>query len=185
MCENHPAIRHASIAMSAWHTHMESIPFKEDRRPSLVLQHSTKAIACLRESLAREDLHNSNHTHQQVVLVTCLTFILLTLFQGDLYSARRHLASGYQLFKCWDDQQDKSATGLAKRQAFAQMPVYWSFCSYTALFVEDSEQLNSGYRSFPNTTAALSKITPPLYSGIDQMDLVQKFSTVASGLILD
>ncbi|OQE41417.1 hypothetical protein PENCOP_c005G00661 [Penicillium coprophilum] len=171
--------------MSAWHTHMEPIPFIDDRGPSLVLQHATKAIACLRESLAREDPYNSNRTHQQVVLVTCLTFTLLALFQGDLYSARHHLTSGYKLFKRWDDQQDKDATVLAIRQAFAQMHVYWSFCSYSALFVEDSEQLNSGYRSFPNTTAALSKITPPLYSGIGQMDLIQKFSTVVAGLILD
>ncbi|KAK9847502.1 Fungal transcriptional regulatory protein [Penicillium brevicompactum] len=183
MCENHPAIRHASIAMSAWHTQMEPVPFKKDRGPSLALQHSTKAIACLRESLAREDPCNSNRTHQQVVLVTCLTFTLLTIFQGDLYSARRHLVSGYKLLKVWDDQRDTDAIGLAIRQAFSQMHVYWSFCSYTALFVENSEQLNSGYRTFPNTTVPLSKITPP--SGADQMDLVQNFSTVVSGLILD
>ncbi|CAI7674857.1 unnamed protein product [Penicillium palitans] len=176
MCETHPAILHASIAMGAWHTQMA---------PSLVLLHSTKAIACLRESLARQDPYNSNRTHQQLVLVTCLTFTLLTVFQGDLYSARRHLASGYKLFKVWDDQQDQDATGIAIRQAFAQMHVYWSFCSYTALFVEDSEQLNSGYPTSPNTTTALSNINPPLYSGIDQMDRIQKFSILVSGFILD
>lgn len=119
------------------------------------------------------------------MLVTCLTFTLLTVFQGDLYSARRHLASGYKLFKVWDDQQDQDATGIAIRQAFAQMHVYWSFCSYTALFVEDSEQLNSGYPTSPNTTTALSNINPPLYSGIDQMDRIQKFSILVSGFILD
>ncbi|KAJ5945038.1 hypothetical protein N7516_005206 [Penicillium verrucosum] len=189
MCENHPAVRHASIAMSAWHTQLERIPtsFKEDRGPSLTLRHSTKAIACLRESLAREDLtpYSPRRTPKQVVLVTCVTFTLLTLFQGDLYSARRHLASGYKLFKEWDIQQDKGATSLALTQAFSQMHVYWSFCSYSELFVKDSAQLNSEYRISPNTTAAPSNITPPLYSGIDQMDHVQKFSTLVSGFILD
>ncbi|OQD92557.1 hypothetical protein PENSOL_c040G07762 [Penicillium solitum] len=173
--------------MSAWHTQLEQIPTSfKDQGPSLTLRHSTKAIAYLRESLAREDPtpYSSRRTPKEVVLVTCLTFTLLTLFQGDLYSARRHLASGYKLFKEWDVQQDKGATSLALTQAFSQMHVYWSFCSYSELFVKDSAQLNSEYRISPITTAAPSNITP-LYSGIDQMDCVQKFSTLVSGFILD
>ncbi|KAJ5515931.1 hypothetical protein N7527_007491 [Penicillium freii] len=189
MCENHPAIRYASIAMSAWHTQLERISrnSKEDRGPSMTLRHSIKAIACFRESLAQEDLtpYSSQRTAKEVVLITCLTFTLLTLFQGDLHSARCHLASGYKLFKEWDIQHDNDATCLALTQAFSQMHVYWFFCSHSELFVKDSAQLNSEYRISSNTTAALSKITLPLYSGIDQMDYIQKFSTLVSGFILD
>lgn len=189
MCENYPAVRHATIAISAWHIQLERIPtsHKEDRDPRLALHHSTKAIACLRESLAREMLtpHGSNRTHKQVVLVTCLIFTVLALFQGDLDSARYHLTSGYKLFKEWDVREDKDDTGLALRRAFAQMHVHWFFCSHSELFVVDAELLHGEYLVSPNTTAALSKITPHLYSGIDQMDRVQEFSTLVSGFVLD
>ncbi|KAJ5040795.1 hypothetical protein NUH16_011087 [Penicillium rubens] len=189
MCENYPAVRHAMIAISAWHTQLERIPtsHKEDRDPRLTLHHSAKAIACLRESLAREILssHGLTRTHRQVVLVTCLIFTVLALFQGDLYSARTHLTSGYKLFKEWDVQDDKDATGLALEQAFVQMHVHWFFCSHSELFVEDAKPLYREYQIFPNTTAALSKITPHIYSGIDQMDRVQEFATLVSGLVLD
>ncbi|KAJ5479061.1 hypothetical protein N7530_004570 [Penicillium desertorum] len=184
MCENYPAVRHAMIAISAWHTQLERIPksHKEDRDPRLTLHHSAKAIACLRESLSS---HGLTRTHRQVVLVTCLIFTVLALFQGDLYSARTHLTSGYKLFKEWDVQDDKGATGLALEQAFVQMHVHWFFCSHSELFVEDAEPLHGEYQISPNTTGALSKITPHIYSGIDQMDRVQEFATLVSGLVLD
>ncbi|KAJ5264699.1 hypothetical protein N7505_007492 [Penicillium chrysogenum] len=176
MCENYPTVRHAMIAISAWHTQLERIltSHKEDRDPRLTLYHSAKAIACLRESLAREILssHGLTRTHRQVVL-------------GDLYSARTHLTSGYKLFKEWDVQDDKDTTSLALEQAFVQMHVHWFFCSYSELFIEDAKPLYREYQIFPNTTAALSKITPHIYSGIDQIDRVQEFTTLVSGLVLD
>jgi hypothetical protein len=188
MCESHPAVRHASIAMGACISSLNEFQQAlKDRDPSLTLRHSTKAIACFRESLALGDLtpYSSSRTDKQVVLVTCLTFTLLSLFQGDLYSAHRHLIFGHKLFKEWDDKQDKGATSMALRQAFAQMHVYLSFCSSSELFVMDSAQLNNKYRVSLNTTVASSKITPPLSSGVDLMDLVKKFSTLVSGSILD
>ncbi|CAG8904516.1 unnamed protein product [Penicillium egyptiacum] len=189
LCENYPAVRHATIVISAWHTQLERISTShiEDRDPVLALHHSTKAMACLRESLAREILtpHSSNRTHKQVVLVTCLIFTLLALFQGDLYSARYHLTSGYKLLKEWDVQEDKGATGLALRQGFAQMHIHWFFCSNSELFVEDAELLHGECRISQNSTAALSKVNPHLYSGIDQMDFVQEFSTLVSGSVLN
>lgn len=188
MCESYPAVRHAMIAISVWHTQLERIPsHKEDRYPRLALHHSTKAIACLRESLAQESLapHSLNRTHKQVVLVTCLIFTALALFQGDFCSARYHLISGYRLFKEWDVQKDKGATGQALRQAFVQMHVHWFFCSHSELFVQDAELLYGEYQISPNTTAALPKITPHLYSAIDHMECVQEFATLISDLILD
>ncbi|KAJ5506018.1 hypothetical protein N7453_004975 [Penicillium expansum] len=189
MCENYPAVRHATIAISAWHTQLEGVPtsYRKDRDPRLALYHSTKAIACLRESLAREILtpHSSNRTHKQVVLVTCLIFTGLALFQRDLYSARYHLTSGYKLFKEWDVQGDNDATALALRQVFAQLHVQWFFCSNFEIFVEDTELLYGEDRRSSNTTVGLSKDTPHLYSGIDQMDRVQEFAMFVSGLVLD
>lgn len=204
MCESQPAVRHASIAMGSWHVRLERIPtrFQEDRGGSSVtLRHSTKAIACLRESLADNSSSVSSSisscAHKQVVLVTCLTFTLLALFQGDLDSARRHLTFGYKLFKEWEDQRDNSnsSTAMALRQAFAQMHVHWSFCSSSELIFQDIAQLSDEYRVSLNTTSTTttttkatpspSKVTPSLYSGIDQMDLAQKFTTLVSGFILD
>lgn len=189
MCESNPAVRHASIAMGASHIQFERNPpsFQENRGPSLTLRHSTKAIACFRESLTQGEHtpHISSYAHKQEVLVTCVTLTLFSLCQGDLYSARHHLIFGYKLFKEWDDPQDKGATSLSLRQAFAQMHVYWSFSSSSQLFVDDSAQLDSEYRISLTTAVVPSKIARPLFWGMKQMELVQKFSTLVSGLILD
>ncbi|KAJ5337327.1 uncharacterized protein N7506_005349 [Penicillium brevicompactum] len=189
MCENHPAVRHAVIAMSAWHTHLERIPASQKEHPDscLALRHSTKAIACLRESLAREILtpNSSSLTHKKVMLVTCLAFTVLALFQGDLFSARNHLVSGYKIFKEWNVQEDKDFTGVALGQAFAQIHVHWFFCSHPEIFLEGSELIDGENWICPNTTAAPSKITPHLFSGVDQMDSVQKFRFLVSDLILN
>ncbi|KGO52607.1 hypothetical protein PEX1_046290 [Penicillium expansum] len=103
----------------------------------------------------------------------------------DLYSARYHLTSGYKLFKEWDVQGDNDDTALALRQVFAQLHVQWFFCSNFEIFVEHTELLYGEDRRSSNTTVGLSKDTPHLYSGIDQMDRVQEFAMFVSGLVLD
>lgn len=189
MCQNHPAVRHAVIAMSAWHTHLERIPAidKEHLDSSLALLHCTKAIAYLRESLTREiqTPQSSSLVYKKVMLVTCLAFTVLALFQGDLYSARNHLVSGYKIFKEWNVQEDKDFTGVALGQVFAHIHVHWFFCSHPEIFVEGFELPDGENRICPSITAAPSKITSPLYSGVDQMDTVQKFRLLVSDLILN
>lgn len=74
---------------------------------------------------------------------------------------------------------------MALRQAFAQMHVHWSFCSSFQLVFQDFPRFSSKYWTSLNTTATPSKMSPPLYSGIDQMDLVQKFTILISRFILD
>ncbi|CAG8234865.1 unnamed protein product [Penicillium salamii] len=171
MCENYPAVRHAVIAMGAWYAHLEGIPgmLEYDRDPGLALYHSTKAITCLRESLATP--HISNRTHKQVVIVTCLTFIVLVLLQGDFVTARNHLISGYKLFKEWDIQEDQSVASLALRQVFAQLHVHWFFCSHSELLVKShhNDDENSHYR----------------YSALEVMNHILELSDHVSRLMLD
>ncbi|CAG7977181.1 unnamed protein product [Penicillium salamii] len=189
MCQSQIALRHAAIAMSAWHTQPDRIlrSHKDDSKPSLSLHHASKAISSLRESLTRSTFHSqsSNRTHKQVVLVTCLLFIVLASFQGDLHSARCHLASGYKLLIEWDFQKEKDSTVLVLRQAFAQLHVHWFFCSHSELFSQDFKVPHSEHWIPSSPSEALSKITTPRYSGFDQMDRVQEFFALIVGLILD
>lgn len=189
MCEQHPAVRHAAVAMGAWHAQFERSSRGETDSSdyNLGLRHSIKAIACLQESLAREipNPRGSNRTHKQVVLVTCLFFTLLALFQGEFYSARCHLISGFQLLQDWDAQADISATGLALRQSFAQMHVHWFFCTHSELFLKHPELHNSEAWISAHTIEALSTFAPRHYSGVDQMNRIQEFSSLVSGFILN
>lgn len=189
MCESHPAVCHALIAMGAWHVQFERIEMniQEDLGPSVALRHSTKAIAYLRESIAQEHVtpYSLSRAHKQAVLVTCLTLTLLCLFQGDLDSARRHLTFGHKLLKEWEDQQDKDVTSMALTQGFSQMHVHWSFCSSSESTTQFCAQLSRKHRIFLNTAANLSATSLPLCSSLYQMDLVQKFSGLVSRCILD
>lgn len=189
MCEQQPAVRHAAVAMGAWHARYErnSLGITYDWDSSLGLRHSIQAIACLQESLAREipTPRGTNRTHKQVVLVTCLFFTLLALFQGEFYSARCHLISGFQLLEDWDAQADKSPTGLALRQSFAQMHVHWFFCSHSDLFLNDPELHPNESWISSHTIDALSSFVPDNYSGVVQMGRIQMFWTLVSSLILN
>lgn len=56
MCEGHPVVRHAVMAMDSRHRQFEEFQTKqiEDRESLLALTHSSKAIACVRGNFARE-----------------------------------------------------------------------------------------------------------------------------------
>ncbi|KAJ5512625.1 hypothetical protein N7463_002177 [Penicillium fimorum] len=189
ICEQHPAVRHAAIAISAHHYQREQVQQSHDqnRDSLLALHHSTQAITCLRESLARELLSRdkSSRTHKQVVLVACVILTTLALFQGDLSASRYHLVSGYRLFKEWNVHEDEGSTGLALRQLFAQIHVHWSICNYPELFVEDPELFHDEHWVSPNSTVAPPKIVTLPSSGIDQMHHVEQFVVVVTGLILE
>ncbi|CAG7920752.1 unnamed protein product [Penicillium olsonii] len=171
MCENYPAVRHAVIALSARYAYLEEISGtpKDNQDPDLALHHSTKAVTCLRESLAASYI--SKRTHKQVVIVTCLTLIVFVLLQGDFITARHHLISGYRLFKEWDIEEDQSAASLALRQVFAQLHVHWFFCSHSELIVNSHHSDNqvSNYR----------------YSGVNVMNQIPQFADHISRLMLD
>ena len=189
ICEQHPAVRHAAIAISAHHYQFEQVQMsqKEDRESILALHHSTQAITCLRESLARELLvrEKSTRTHKQVVLVTCVILTMFALFHGDLSASRYHLVSGYKLFKEWDIDKDKGSTGLALRQLFAQIHVHWSICTYPELIAEDPELFHGKHWVSPNTIVAPPKFVTPPSTGMDQMHRVEQFVVAVGGLVLE
>jgi hypothetical protein len=147
----------------------------------VALHHSTKAIKCLRKSLAQEIVFQDSpgRIHKQVILVTCVILTILGLFQGDLSASRYHLVSGYRLFKEWDVWKDEGSTGLALRQLFAQIHVQWSICTYPELFADNTEV------SHDETTAAPPEIVAPTSTDFGQLHRVERFVAVVGGLILD
>jgi hypothetical protein len=189
ICEQHPAVRHAAIAIGAYHHQLERVqPSPAEKGENLLaLHHSTQAITCLRESLARELLlrEKSSQTHKHVVLVTCVILTTLAMFQGNLAASRYHLVSGYKLFKEWDIDKDEGPAGMALRQLFAQIHVHWSICTYPELFAEDPELFHDEHWVSPNTAVAPPKIVTPPSTGIDQMYRVEQFVVVVGGLILE
>lgn len=189
ICEQHPAVRHAAIAISAYHHQLERVQpsHAENRENLMALHHSTQAITCLRESLARELLRRdeSSRTHKHVVLVACIILTTLAMFQGDLSASRYHLISGYKLFKEWDIQKDEGFAGMALRQLFAQIHVHWSICTYPELFAEDPELFHDEHSVSPNTAVAPPKIVTSPSTGMDQMHRVEQFVVVVGGLILE
>ncbi|KAJ5159274.1 Protein of unknown function DUF3468 [Penicillium coprophilum] len=183
ICEQHPAVRHAAIAIGAHYFQLEQVQgdCKQNQESFLTLYHSTKAITYLRESLAREIIlqDSPSSIHKQVVLVTCVILTILSLFQGDLSTSRHHLVSGYRLFKEWDVRKDEGSTGLALRQLFAQIHVHWSISTYPELFADITEPFDDKY------LAVRSRLGTPTFTGIDQMHLVERFVVVVGDVILD
>ncbi|CAG8320159.1 unnamed protein product [Penicillium salamii] len=128
MCEGQAAVQHAAIAMSARQCQFEEVQTKqvEDRESFLALSHSHKSITCLGADLVR---HDSNRAHKETVLVSCIILTMLALFQQDLFTARCHLRSGYNLFKEWAAIDTKpSPNKEIIEQAFSQVQIHYSTC---------------------------------------------------------
>lgn len=142
MCEEHPAVLHAAIAMGARHHQFEAVHTRqfEDRESPLTLSHSSKAIACLRDSLVRE---KSSRIHKETVLVTCVILTMLALFQEDVFAARCHFLSGYRLFQEWMAvDYEKSPNGESLKQAFAQVHIHFSTCEDPRKFLENQRLIS-------------------------------------------
>ncbi|CAG8887085.1 unnamed protein product [Penicillium egyptiacum] len=144
MCEAHPAVLHAAIAMGARQNQFEEVQTKqiEDRESPLVLSQTSKAVTCLRDSLVREQ---SSRIHKETVLVTCIILSMLALFQEDVFAARCHFLSGYRLFEEWVAvDYEKSPNGQTLKQAFAQVHLHFWTCEDPRKFVEDQRLISPG-----------------------------------------
>ncbi|CAI7588828.1 unnamed protein product [Penicillium glandicola] len=144
MCEEHPAVRHAAIAMGARQRQFEEVQTKQikDGESLLALSHSSKAIACLQSSLSREQ---SNRIHKETVLVTCVILTMLALFQEDMFAARCHFLSGYRLLEEWlAVDYERSPNGQTLKQAFAQVHTHFLTCEDPRKFVEDKVLITPG-----------------------------------------
>ncbi|CAG8141945.1 unnamed protein product [Penicillium olsonii] len=142
MCERQPAVQHAAIAMTARQRQFEAVQTKqvEDRESFLALSHSHKSISWLGADLAR---HESSREHKETVLVSCIILTMLALFQQDLFTARCHLQSGYNLFKEWAAIESKTSPHKEiLEQAFSQVHIHYSTCV-------DPKEFRNNRRSLP------------------------------------
>jgi hypothetical protein len=151
--ETQPAARYAAIAFSARHWQYDQVETNQiaDRESILALQHSCKAVSCLRKSLIND---TPDRAHRETVLVTCLILTMLALFQEDDYAARCHFLSGYKLFQYWEAvDYDESPNGRALKQAFVQLHLHYMTSSNPRLFVDNqrlvSPQITDIYTNMP------------------------------------
>lgn len=94
-----------------------------------------KSITCLREDLLR---HASSRLHVETVLVTCILLTILALFQGDMFAARCHLLSGYQLFKQWAAvDYGRSSNWEILRQSFSRLNIAFEISMDPKEFAND------------------------------------------------
>lgn len=107
VAEEEPAVRHAAIAMSSlhWKFMTEANSFKSklnlEKSTSFTQAQCTKALVSLRQRLAKGDAYVTNSSHREAVLVACIMFVSLSLFQGDVKAVTSHLRSGYSVLMEW------------------------------------------------------------------------------------
>lgn len=135
--EEEPAVRHATIAISAIHWHFlqdentpTSVPgsgsnpdIKNDI--SFPLEQCNKAIASLRQNLTKVHAHVTSSAHRQAVLVTCAALVSLALFQEDIKALMKHLVSGHRLLLEWEKVNfDGSSSGPILMRVFQDLQLH-------------------------------------------------------------
>lgn len=139
--EDHPAIRHAAIAMGCLNYNFSrsgpsSLRF-ERSQSSFVdpfsSQQSNKSVTLLQQNLSKG---HTSHLELEGALIACVVLVSTILFQEDSTLAARHLSSGYKLLdqylKAYGSTSLLAAT-IAK--AFAGIHLMWS------LFIRTGAQL--------------------------------------------
>lgn len=146
--EEEPAVRHATIAISAIHWHFlqegnasksefkstslsrasfprsDSNPDTEDDA-SFPLQQCNKAIASLRQNLTKVHSHVTSSAHREAVLVTCVALVSLALFQEDVKAVMKHLVSGHRLLLEWEKVNfDGSPSGPILMRVFQDLQLH-------------------------------------------------------------
>ena len=172
--ETQPAARYAAIAFSARHWQYDQVETNQiaDRESILALQHSSKAVSCLRKSLMND---TPDRAHRETVLVTCLILTMLALFQEDKYAARCHFLSGYKLFQYWEAvDYDVSPNGRALKQAFVQLHLHYMTSNNPRSFV-DNQRLVSPQVTDISTNVPLSG---------DAMTRAQRFVRVIARVVM-
>ncbi|KAJ5104427.1 Protein of unknown function DUF3468 [Penicillium alfredii] len=122
-----PAVRHATVAMSA--LHWRFVQGKGVQNDTFALRQCNKAISELRNQILARD--QSSPLHTEAVLVTCIVLVALALLQGDAHAVDCHLRAGYALLNEWLKTSPKSAAVPLLVQTFAQLHLHWA--SFTNL----------------------------------------------------
>ncbi|KAJ5748499.1 uncharacterized protein N7511_010195 [Penicillium nucicola] len=131
VAEEEPAVRHAAIAMSSMHWQFiqevnfsNSKPYIEESS-AFTLAQCTKALVSLRQRLAKGDAYATTSAHREAVLVSCIAFVSLSLFQGDVKAVTSHLRSGYSVLMEWQRVNfDGNPSGVILMRAFADLQLH-------------------------------------------------------------
>jgi hypothetical protein len=128
VAEEEPAVRHAAIAMSSMHWQFMQEANSSKSKPSVekissfTLAQCTKALVSLRQRLAKGDAYATSSAHREAVLVSCIAFVSLSLFQGDVKAVTSHLRSGYSVLMEWQRVNfDGNPSGLVLMRAFSDL----------------------------------------------------------------
>ncbi|CAG7926762.1 unnamed protein product [Penicillium olsonii] len=191
ICDQHPVVCHAAIAFGAYYHHLEKSRHGEiaDLESLPALYHSTKAITCLRESLARDSAAltgSTNYIQKELVIVTCALFANLAFLQGDLPAFRSHLTSGYNLLKQWEIEK-RSLSGFLLTQLFVRMRGHSAFCSNPKLLQilpDDADYFHVEYSMLPRNAVPSSNVSETLFTPIDQLDRIWNLTSVLNGVVI-
>lgn len=120
--ESCPVVRHAAIGIGALHRRFTNPG--SSRNDIFPIRQSTKAIACLRKTMMKDDQSDPSAT--QKVLVACVVLITFALFQGDVDAVRCHLRAGTKLLWEWRKKNTKSPVASVLLHTFIQLHIHWA-----------------------------------------------------------
>ncbi|KAA8566423.1 hypothetical protein EYC84_008988 [Monilinia fructicola] len=108
-CHSDNAIRHAIIALGAYHESFKFDDIKllegrsvDDPKQRFALMQNNKAIRHLTGNLS----HHGNPQTPEVILISCLLFICFEAMQGNYQAAFAHLSSGLKILSDWMDRNN-------------------------------------------------------------------------------
>ncbi|CAG8006309.1 unnamed protein product [Penicillium salamii] len=195
ICDQHPVVCHAAIAMGAWYYQLERDPsgHKKGHERLLALYHSTKAISSLREILAQESsnpkgltMGSPSHLYKELILATCVIFAMLAFLQGDLSTFRSHLVSGFKLFRQWGVAKN-SLYGLFLKEISARIHCYCVFYGNTEIlkvFPQEAAGFHVHIAMLPSHTALLPEAPISVLTPIKQLDQDEPVMALFGGLLL-
>ncbi|KAJ5817334.1 hypothetical protein N7447_009567 [Penicillium robsamsonii] len=122
VCESCPEVRHAAIGIGALHRIFANP--SSDRNDIFPIRQSTKAMACLRAAMMKQDQSDPSATEK--ILVACVVLITFALFQGDVDAVRCHLQAGTKLLWEWRKKNSKRPVASVLLHTFIQLHIHWA-----------------------------------------------------------
>ncbi|OQE36968.1 hypothetical protein PENCOP_c011G01111 [Penicillium coprophilum] len=122
VCESCPEVRHAAIGIGALHRRFANPT--SDRNDIFPMRQSTKAIACLRTAMMKDDQSDPSATEK--VLVACVVLVTFAFFQGDVDAVRCHLQAGTKLLWEWRKKNSKRPAASVLLHTFIQLHIHWA-----------------------------------------------------------